>query len=149
VSVTWVIVADGSRARFFQRNKDRTLEEFDAMVSPEQRLREGDLASDRAGRTFDSRGSGRHAMEPAHSARDHAADVFAQHLAEHIEDARVAGYLDRLVLIAPPKFLGKLRSSLCANALALVVHSVDKELTTASTEEVAGHLPDFLPIGNI
>ena len=145
MALTWVIVADGARARFFEHNSDRSaqLEEFDAMVSPQHRLHEADLRSDRAGRTFDSRGRGRHAMEPVHTARDHETQVFARDLAAHIEDARIAGYLDKLILIAPPKFLGQLRSSLCSNALKLVVHSIDKELTKASSEEVARHLPRF------
>ena len=137
---TWVIVADAARARFFERNKDRTLKEFDVLVSPEGRLHEGQLTADRAGRAFDSRGGGRHAMQPRHSASEHQATVFAKQLAEHIDDARVAGYLDKLVLVAPPKFLGELRSSLSPAAREVVVHSIDKELTTASVEEVAGHV---------
>jgi protein required for attachment to host cells len=147
VIVTWVIVADAARARFFQLGVDgngaRTLEEFDVMVSPRGRLHEGDLTADRPGRAFDSRGRGRHAMEPAHTAKEHEAQEFARELAAHVEDARIAGFVDKLVLIAPPRFLGQLRSSLCAQALELVVHSIDKELSTASCEEVASHLPRF------
>ncbi len=67
---TWLIVADGARARFFERKSASELSEFDVMVSPEGRTDEGSLASDRPGRSFDSRGDGRHAMEPGHSARD-------------------------------------------------------------------------------
>ena len=115
------------------------------MVAPEHRLREADLTSDRAGRTFDSSGRGRHALEPPHKARDHATDDFARRLAEHVEDARIAGYIDKLVLIAAPRFLGQLRSRLSEKALALVVHSIDKELTTATRDEVAGYLPRFFP----
>jgi protein required for attachment to host cells len=140
----WIVVADGSRARFFERCKDRTLEEFDTLVSPTHRLKETSLSSDRAGRTFDSRGAGRHALEPPHSAKDHGTLVFARQVAERIDDARIAGDLDKLVLIAPPEFLGKLRSSLDKQSLALVAKSIDKELTQASAEEVAGHLPQFL-----
>jgi protein required for attachment to host cells len=153
VEVTWVVVADGSRARFFElttdRRKHRTLQEFDAMVAPEHRLREADLTSDRAGRTFDSKGRGRHALEPPHKARDQATDAFARRLAEHVEDARIAGYIDKLVLIAAPRFLGQLRSRLSEKALALVVHSIDKELTTATCDEVAGYLPRFFPSATI
>lgn len=148
MKVTWVIVADSVRARFFtlgfDADRGRTLEEFDVIVSPEGRLSEGELTADRGGRTFDSRGRGRHKMEPVHSAKDHVAEMFAKRLAEHIDDARIAGFVDKLVLIAAPKFLGQLRSSLCDKAGELVVHSIDKEMTIAEPDEIARHLPQII-----
>jgi len=143
--VTWVIVADSARARLFELKAEhaaeRVLDEFDVIVSPEGRLHEGDLTADREGRSFDSRGRGRHRMEPTHTASEHAAEVFAKRLAEHIDDARVAGFVDKLVLVAAPKFLGLLRSNLDANARELVVDSIDKELTMAGPDEIVRHLP--------
>jgi protein required for attachment to host cells len=141
---TWVVVADEARARFFERNRDGSLREFDDLVSPELRLHEAELTSDRPGRTFNSPRAGSHALHARHSARDQEIAVFAKKLAEHIDDARVAGYLDKLVLIAPPRFLGELRARLNSQVRELIVHSIDKELTTASTEELAARLPRAL-----
>jgi protein required for attachment to host cells len=43
---------------------------------------------------------------------------------------------ERLVLVAPPRFLGRLRSSLDAPTQQLVVGSLDKDLARAKEEEL-------------
>ncbi len=114
------------------------------MVSPEGRTDEGSLASDRPGRSFDSRGDGRHAMEPGHSAREHEATAFAKRVCERLEEARLAGSVDKLVLVAAPRFLGHMRASLSKGTQGIVALSIDKELTQASPDEIAEHLPGVL-----
>lgn len=140
---TWVLVADGSRARFFVREKNRSLTESEILISPEQRLQEQELVSDRAGRAFDSRGGARHAMEPPTTKRQQVAIDFARRLTEELEQLRRAGELERLVLVAPPRFLGHLRSQLSSETQQLVALSVDKDLTQSSADQVAEHLPQF------
>lgn len=76
-------------------------------------------------------------MESRCSTPARATTVFVNKLAEYIDDARIAGYLDTLVLIAASNFLDQLQASLGKNAREMVVQSIDKELTTASTELVA------------
>jgi protein required for attachment to host cells len=140
---TFVLVADGSRARFFVRQPDRSLTEADVRVSPEHRLKEGDLTSDRPGRSYDSRGGGRHAMEQGMSKRERAAIAFAKRLAEELDAQRRVGELERLVLIAAPRFLGHLRSALSAETTALVALAIDKDLSQAPAEDIARQLPRF------
>ena len=139
---TWVIVADSSRARCFAMIEDRTLSEFESLVSPQQRLHEAELTSDRSGRTFDSGGQGSHAMEPPQTVREHDAEEFARRLAARVEGGRVAGEIERLVLIAPPKFLGLIRSKLSEGSSRLVALSIAKDLTIRSADEVLEHIPD-------
>ncbi len=140
---TWVIVADGTRARLFNRHKNRKLEEFDTLLSPEHRLHEGDLVSDRGGRTFDSAGAGRHVMGNKNATKDHEMAIFAKRLADRLEEGRNAGELERLVLIAPPRFLGQLRSHLSEPAANLVALTIDKELTTLPADKIESHVPEF------
>lgn len=141
---TWLIVADSARARFFERKSVSELSEFDVMVCPEGRSDEASLTSDRPGRVYDSRGSGRHAMEPDHSVRDHEATAFAKRICDRLDEARLAGSVDKLVLVAAPRFLGHLRASLSKGTRGIVAHTIDKELTQASTEELVEHLPRVL-----
>jgi len=140
---TWVVVADGTRARLFNRHKNRKLEEFDVLLSPEHRLHEGDLVSDRDGRSFDSNGAGRHAMGNKNSAKDHEMANFAKRLASRLEQGRTAGLVGRLVLVAPPRFLGQLRANLSASATEMVALSIDKELTLLSADKLQHHLPEY------
>lgn len=140
---TWVVVADGTRARLFTRHRNRKLEEFDTLLSPEHRLHEGDLVTDRDGRAFDSGGAGRHAMGNKNTAKDHEMGIFAKRLAARLEEGRHAGELERLVLIAPPRFLGQLRNNLSEHSAGLVALTIDKELTTLSADKLEAHVPEF------
>jgi protein required for attachment to host cells len=140
---TWVVVADGTRARLFTRHKNRKLEEFDVLLSPEHRLHEGDLVTDRNGRGFDSSGAGRHGVGNKNSAKDHEMTLFAKRLAGRLEEGRNAGELARLVLVSPPRFLGVLRAHMSAPTAELVALSIDKELTTLTAEKLESHIPEF------
>lgn len=140
---TYVLVADGSRARLFVREPDRSLTEADVQISPEHRLKEGDLTSDKPGRSFDSRGGGRHAMEQPTSKKERAAIAFAKRIATELDTRRRDGELERLVLIAAPRFLGQLRSALSAETAALVALAIDKDLSQASPADIAQQLPQF------
>jgi protein required for attachment to host cells len=140
---TWVVVADGTRARLFNRHKNRKLEEFDVLLSPVNRLHEGDLVSDRDGRAADSTGNGGHAMGNKNSAKNREMANFARRLASRLEQGRNTGELARLVLVAPPRFLGQLRASLSTSASSLVALSIDKELTTLSAAKLEHHLPEY------
>jgi protein required for attachment to host cells len=69
--------------------------------------------------------------------------AFAKRIAARLEEGRVSSQVDKLVLIAPPKFLGHLRSSLSTAAAGLVALTLDKELTQLPVDKLAGHLPEF------
>lgn len=140
---TWVVVADGTRARLFNRHRNRKLEEFDVLLSPEHRLHEGDLVTDRDGRALDYGGMGRHAVGTKNATKNHEMTSFARRLASRLEEGRHAGELERLVLVAPPRFLGQLRSQLSGQSADLVALTIDKELTTLSAEKLESHLPEF------
>jgi len=140
---TWILVADSSRARLFNLEKNRTLEEAETIVCPEDRLPEQALTSDRPGRSFDSRGGGRHNMEAGTSQREQGAIRFASELAQRLEALRSEGALEKLVLIAAPAFLGHLRSKLSEPVQSLVALSVDKDLTQQKPEQILEHIPRF------
>ena len=141
---TWVLVADGSRARLLKLEKNRSLTETEAFVCPEERLREQDMTSDRGGRSFDSSGSGRHGMEPATSQHEQVALDFARELAERLEELRNSTDMDKLVLIAAPAFLGHLRAEISGETQKLVALSIDKDLTQHPLAEIAEHIPKVL-----
>lgn len=141
---TWVVVADGTRARLFNRHRNRKLEEFDTLLSPAHRLHEGDLVSDRNGRALDADGARGHAVGGRkNTAKDHEMSIFAKRLASRLEEGRNAGELERLVLIAPPRFLGQLRSHMSEHAAGLVALTIDKELTTLPVGKLEAHVPEF------
>lgn len=141
MSHTWFLVADSSRAKLYDVEK-RTAPfvEIEDFVHPEGRLHEGDLVSDRPGSDGGSVGQGRRILDDKVSARDQAGIRFASELAERLDAARNAGELERLVLVAPPAFLGLLRDKLSKEVMARVSKQIDKNLVQQSPEVLREYL---------
>jgi protein required for attachment to host cells len=141
----WVLVADSGKARLFQASgPNTTLEEHTDLVMPSARMRNQDLATGRPGRSFDSFGEGRHAMEPSTPAKEIESDRFAARIAELLETERLMGAYTRLVLIAPPRFLGQLRDALSDPVRALVSDELNKDLVRFDVDAIREHLPKRL-----
>lgn len=142
---TWIVAADSARAKIFAVSEqgDR-LEERKSFLHPASRAREGELTTDRHGRSFDSRGEGRHAMSANVSPKEHEAALFSKVVADEIEAGRIEGRFDRLALIASPAFLGLLRKSLSDTTVRLVAFDSDKNVVHLSPEGIREHLPDEL-----
>ena len=111
--VTWVLVADGERARILESDTvDTSLRQAMAAdffnVNPPTR----EQGTDRPGRTKDRFGQGRHAMEPRADWHRFEKARFAKDIARWLKGATNDNAFDRLVLIAPPQSLGDLRAEL-------------------------------------
>ena len=138
---TWVLVAESSRAKFYQTKNRRTpITEIEALAHPESRLHEGDLVADSAGRDGGTVGQGRHNMNEKTSAKEQEANGFAKVLASRLDSARNNGKFNKLVLIAPPAFLGLLRDSLSKEVMAMVSRQVDKNLVQKPAETIREYL---------
>ncbi len=70
---------------------------------------------------------------------------FTARLAAVLDKACGEGQFDRLVLVAPPRSLGELRSLLSARVKKAVSHEVGKDLTNATPTELREVLADMLP----
>ena len=142
---TYVLIADGARARLF------VVEEGTAVLKPAlgqefigTNLPSREIASDRPGRSFDSAGSGRHAMEPPTDPHRHAERVFAQEVAAVLEDARQKNAFQRLVVVAPPKALGDLRGEFSVALRNRVIAELHKDLTKVAIHDLPSHLAEIL-----
>jgi protein required for attachment to host cells len=127
---TWVVVADASRADIFLRNKRHSpLEAVQSLTDSDARVKEQDLVADGPGRTFDSVGKGRHAMEPDDTEKHHLRRAFAQRVSDVLEAARQADEFKHLIIVAAPAMLGELRTHMDKSTAKLIVAEFDKELT--------------------
>ena len=143
MDTTWVVVADSARARFFSRKADKHLVEFETMISPDQRLHESELVSDRQGRIQTS-ASGRHGIGQTNTLKEHEKDLFADHIASRLEEGRSSNQLNSIVLVAAPESLGRIRSKLSAPCEKIVAYTLDKDLTRLLPEQLAEHVPGHL-----
>ncbi len=145
-TTTWILVCDASRARLFTtpgRGRPWTL--LHELSHPESRLKGQAINSDKPGRTQQSSGAGsRPAMEPPTPPKEVEAEHFAAHLAEVLGNGHGHNAYARLVLVAPPHFLGLLRQSLSTQVSKRVTHSIDKDYTSLRQDELPERLDEAL-----
>ncbi len=143
--VTWVLVADGARARLLTRSaKTEPLvpaldHEFIGSNIPSR-----EIDADRPGRSFDSAGEGRHAMEPPTDPKRKRKADFARELAALLDAEAKQGSFDQLVVVAPPQALGDLRAEFSEAVQGLIVEEINKDLVEAPVEELAARLDEAL-----
>lgn len=143
----WVLVADAGRARILERQslnaawEERTEDERALKVPPSR-----SLGSDRPGRTYESVGGARHAVEPRQDLHDAAEAEFARQLAARLEDDARQDRYKRLLLIAPPRFLGQLTRALGEAAQHRLRGTLDKDLVHAQLPDIVEHLREHRPV---
>ena len=130
---TWIVVADGARARFFTASDDggKLVAAAAAdMVAPMNRRPASALKSDKPGRGYSSARSGmRHALEPPHDYHKLEKHRFCAELAQALDTASAAKQFERLVLVAPRRSLGELRGLLSTQVKRQVGLEIAKDLT--------------------
>lgn len=140
-----VVVANSSKAKLMlAEDAVSELIESSDFVHPESSLREQDLVSDSPGGAGDSAGPGRHSMGHEQEARQREAALFSQELMAEVEKLRQKKDLRRIYLVAPPKFLGLLRSHISKPCQALLEEEINKDLVTRDIAEIRSYLPKRL-----
>ncbi len=143
MSSTWVVVADSGHARIFEVGRSRDeLREIDDLINPTARMREQELSSDDGGRSYDSFGDGRHAMENKTSAKEQTTIDFAGRLNEQLLSGLDSQSYGKLILIAAPDFLGVLRGKLDQRVRDAISEEINKNLTQHAVSDIVEHLPE-------
>ena len=146
-TVTWILVADGARARILKNEgpgkglHPAVDETFEQPLPPTR-----ELGVERPGRVQESATSERHAMVPRVDWHRFEKTKFARSMAKLLDAAAARGDFDRLVLVAPPKTLGDLRAALGPRCRALVSGELAKDLTQVTVAELPDHLYKLLPL---
>jgi len=103
-----------------------------------------DTASDRPGRKFSSASGGpQHAVEPRHDAHKMEKHNLAAAVAKALDHACVTNQFKHLILIAPHRTVGELRTLLSDGVQKTIVRTIQKDLTKASIPEL------WLQVGEI
>ncbi|MGE6605607.1 host attachment protein [Halomonas sp. NPDC076908] len=139
---TYIVVADAARARIFTRDA-LTLAEQESMVHTEGRLHEGDLVTDSRGDVHESMSTTSRSAGQENSASKHENELFAKKVAQRLYSARVDNSMEKLIMVAPPKFLGLLREKLDGPTQKLVIHSLSKDLSKASLADIQHAVSDL------
>jgi len=146
---TLIVVADGTKARFLQESKDHRklvpAAEAD-MLAPAARRPDRELVSDKPGRGFSPARDGRRGgFESPSDPQKLEKHYFAAQLAERLDKACSAKAFDRIVLVAPKRSLGELRTLLSPRVKKAVSHEVAKDLTASTPTALRKALVTALP----
>jgi len=136
---TWVLVGDASRARLFSFEKwDHPWNLERELDHPAGRARTSDMVTDKAGRVQQSGGgtSRSPAMASPTDPTDFEERRFAGRLAEVVQKGLDRRAWEKLVLVAPPRFLGCLRKSMRDPVTRRVHASVGKDYTQVEAREL-------------
>lgn len=137
----WVIVANSTHAKIYKAESNKSLKEISRFEHPASRLHEQDLVSSKPGRTYESVGPARHAVEPKTSAKDQEFINFARQLSTHLDQSREKGEFSALYVVASPNFLGHLRQEFSSQINKLIAGEVVKDMTASKIEQIREHLP--------
>lgn len=134
---TWILVAQRAGAWIFSsRGPGSTLERINVLENPRGRLQASEIDSDRSGRA----GHGTRSLPRDESATEHVEQEFVKHLSDTLDRERNAGVFDQLIIIAGPRFLGKLRDALSEPTRRLIKVELNKELIDPSVDTLRKQL---------
>lgn len=142
---TWIVISDAARARILlHEGVGHGLSQVTGHDFREPCKTAQEIMADRPGRAFDSHGQGRHAMEPSSDPVREEKKQFAQNIADFLDEQAHANAFDRLVIVAPPKTLGDLRTAFSKEIAGMVYAELSKDLTKIPNDEIEKHLEDTL-----
>jgi protein required for attachment to host cells len=140
---TWILIADGGCARVLTSSgTDHHLAAVPGLSFEADLPANREIGTDRPGRSHESQGTARHAIEPhidqhAELKRKFVTGVLHTLAAKHTE-----GAFDKLIIVAPPPVLGVIRPELKGALRDATVRQIDKDLTKTPIHEIASHLHD-------
>ena len=141
----WVVVADESKAIVYAHvTRSGPLREVFSLANEAARMKTEQLISDSGGRSYDSKGKGRHTMTNEKvDPKKHAALIFAKQIAVHIGRVMHDGSCRGFALIAAPRFLGVLREAVSAATSVEPYATVDKEVVGQDTTVIERLLASY------
>jgi protein required for attachment to host cells len=136
----WVLVCDGAKALIFENAGDEkflNLKTRQVYEQPDQKTRE--IGTDAPGRTFNSVGQQRSAMEQT-DFHDQQETRFLQEIAGMLDAEVKAGHVKGIVIVAPPRALGVLRPAYTHDLRRVLRSEIDKDFVKMPVHEIEKHL---------
>ncbi|MDO8888581.1 MAG: host attachment protein [Hydrogenophaga sp.] len=140
----WILVANGSLARFFSRHgTGDPLVPLETIDFPEGRLKGSELERDRHGHESSDNSTAAAHFEPHTGLRKKLLHQFARELAERLEEGLVDREYDALWVTASSPFLGELKAALHPGVAARIQWLHDADLTALDVGAIETRLRDL------
>lgn len=144
-TIDWILVTDRCKARILQSPVD-SKGHFTTQASlnhPEGRLHRSEMESDSPG-SFSLQGGSRTSAQPHEDPDHHESRKFADELCDYLDQACVQNQFDRLIIVAPPRFLGVLREQLPARLQARLAGEFDLDLAGLTESQLQPRIEQLL-----
>lgn len=136
---TWVLVADGARARIFIKNH-KHLNNAMGQDYVGENLKDSEMGTDKPGRGYESANATRHAYQPRTDWHQYQKQLFAKELCDILDKANTNAEFDELIIISPPKTLGDIRGHLDKQTLLKITAEIPKDVTKLTEHELVSYL---------
>jgi protein required for attachment to host cells len=136
----WVVVCDGAKALVLQNFGNRVnwnLKTREVYEQDDPKTHE--IGTDKAGRTVNSIGNGRSAMEQP-DWHDQQEQRFLAKLAARLDKAVLGGETPSLIVVAPPRAIGVLRRAFTTHVRQAIRAEVEKDFVKMPVDEIERHL---------
>ncbi len=137
----WVLVSDARKALILHNAGDRAfpkLEVRETLEHPDPPSHE--LGTDKPGSTHSSAKDGRRAGTEPPDYQGQAEETFLKTVAANIGRRVASGEIKKLVVIAPPRSMGRLRHDFSAAVRAVVKAELEKDYVRQPIYEIERHL---------
>ena len=136
----WVVVCDGAKALVLENVGNRltpSLITREVYEQPDPKTHE--LGTDKPGRSLNSVGNGRSAMEQT-DWHEQEEQRFLAKLAARLDKAVLAGETQSLIVVAPPRAIGVLRRQYSVHIRQALKAEVEKDYVGMPVADIARHL---------
>lgn len=137
-----ILVANASEAHVYEAEniRDKNLTKIKTLDHPKSRGKGLDLISDRPGH-YQTNHSARSAYEKSNP-KETQAEYFAIQLCEELNLNRMHNNYEKLIIIAPPKFYGRMQKHLDKHVTEFI--HIPKDYTKCKPDEIAQHIYEHL-----
>lgn len=142
---TWIVVADGTQASVLSyEGPNQPLLPIKGGVFNHINAPSRELVSDKPGRAFNSADGTRSTRDPQTDPHEFEKTRFAGEIVDFLD--KQSRRYERLILVSPPKMLGRLRRQLPQTIKDKVDGEIDKELAHLPVNQLPRHLQDVINI---
>lgn len=146
-NLTWILVADSSKARLFGIRKAKLFNKsfdhkdlafIDEYHHENSRKKDSELTSDRLG------GFGKGTFVEATDPKQHEAEIFSHELTKVLSSGHHQHHYRDVILVAPPAFMGLLNKNLSNEVNKVISLRIEKDYTGHDAKDLVNHLVGYL-----
>ena len=142
---TWILIANASTARCFEKSADGKLSLLESFAHPDSRKPGSTLGSGRPGHIEGvGHGLGSASYQPRVDPKSWEHGKFAQELAAHLNAAVAAHRCERIFVIASNPFLGQIKALLDTQTAKRLAGGIAADLTSYEGRELKSRVDEAL-----